>query len=401
MEDPSNQLLQNLKFGIIYVCGNPKETSHFRWFCRMIEPMISPMTLEWRDTDLIDHTLIVARRFNVGNLGKYATVQLRLDSYKMSNTTTVLAAVHAFSDSLEDILDPSEGDKIINEADFANAPYIPMPRAEFSDYNDDSDVFYSRVNPKEYTQIIIDLDRQRHLEPDHTRVLRQRSLDVGKAKRRVTEAMREEEDELEEAAWIDDKLQAEDDREFLAIERERELALEALKMSLLKYITTYKADPEKLIREELKGIFVFNKQQSPLVVNGDLKLVLQDYNEMELKMSAMCRAVYILFLWLRKTGKVGTRLIDIDQYRDKLMDIYSLVKPGADTERVKISIDNLCMPGSSSLNETISKINRCVRQSMSSELADAYCISGARGETYGVAINPDFITLPRAITAIS
>ena len=113
-------ITQDLKYGIIYVCGNPKQTGNLKWFATMIEPMIRPLTLEWVSTWEIDHTLIVARRFNVGNIGKYATVQLHLNRYGHSNSYSLLAAVHAFSDCLQDVMDDSEGDVIINEEDYSD-----------------------------------------------------------------------------------------------------------------------------------------------------------------------------------------------------------------------------------------------------------------------------------------
>ena len=122
MEQPT---LQSLKYGIIYVMGNPKQTHNLKWFASMIEPMIRPLSLAWVETWDYDHTLIVARRFNVGNIGKYATVQLHLNKYGRSDSYSLLAALHAFSDCLEDVMDASEGDVIINEADYSDRNELP------------------------------------------------------------------------------------------------------------------------------------------------------------------------------------------------------------------------------------------------------------------------------------
>ena len=116
----ASSITQDLKYGIIYVYGNPKQTHNLRWFASMIEPMIHPLSLQWVETWDIDHTLIVARRFNVGNLGKYATVQLHLNRYGRSDSYSLLAAVHAFSDCLQDVMDDTEGDVIIKEEDYGD-----------------------------------------------------------------------------------------------------------------------------------------------------------------------------------------------------------------------------------------------------------------------------------------
>ena len=101
----------------------------------------------------------------------------------------------------------------------------------------------------------------------------------------------------------------------------------------------------------------------------------------------------------RKQGHGGIILKNIDEYRNDIYDIYSMVKPGANEKRVKGSIDNLCNPFSDSLNQTISRINRCIRNVIPDEqLAKEYLITGTRGEPYGIALDPECLELPRAVT---
>ena len=118
--------LQSLDYGIIYVCGNSKQTHNLRWFATMIDPMIRPLTLQWVETWQLDHTLIVARRFNIGNLGKHATVQLHLNEDGRSDSYSLLAAVHAFADCLQDVMDAGAGDVIIHEADYSDRNELPQ-----------------------------------------------------------------------------------------------------------------------------------------------------------------------------------------------------------------------------------------------------------------------------------
>jgi hypothetical protein len=116
-------------------------------------------------------------------------------------------------------------------------------------------------------------------------------------------------------------------------------------------------------------------------------------------MPAMCRTLYILFMKHRKLGSEGIVLKYIDTYRDELIDLYSLVKPGASDERVKRTVDNMCSPYSESLHQTISRINRCIRNVITDkQLAQDYCIMGERGQQYGIELAPDLIELPRAVS---
>ena len=102
---------------------------------------------------------------------------------------------------------------------------------------------------------------------------------------------------------------------------------------------------------------------------------------------------------IRKQGHGGIVLKNIADHRDEILDIYSMVKPGANEARVQQSVDNLCDPFSESLNQTISRINRCVRNVITDkELAKQYTIIGSRGEPYGIGLLPDSIELPRAVS---
>ena len=83
----------------------------------------------------------------------------------------------------------------------------------------------------------------------------------------------------------------------------------------------------------------------------------------------------------------------------ELEDIYSIVMPGRDEEKAREAIDNLLDPLSNTLNEYISKIKRCFKLCIiDEELASNYIISGKRGESYRIALDPSLIILPHAVT---
>ena len=125
-----------------------------------------------------------------------------------------------------------------------------------------------------------------------------------------------------------------------------------------------------------------------------MKIVLPHYNEVEVKMPAMLRSIYILFL----KHPEGIALRDIADYRADLENIYAVVMPGRNEEKAQATINNLVDPTSNTLNEYLSKIKRCFKSCIiDDELADKYCITGKRGEPYRINLNPALITLPRAV----
>ena len=464
--------IQDLKYGFIYVMGNPTQTHNLYWFASMVEPMIRPLSLRWVETMDYDHTLIVARRFNVGNLGKYATVQLHLNRYGHSDTYSLLAALHAFSDCLQDIMDADEGDVIIKEADYSDRNQTPqgkwgnsptsIPLGDVLRDNDIDEISRSLTQEKEQ-QLEMERERRPKFQQDHTRVekpyLHPQELDAcppKSSKRHSEEAkptiinrferlrkklngtldIAPEETSSEsfesvlheqfpspvgaspDTVTFDDDssinyrsdttgdgqlelidLEAEELDEFKRIEAEYERDVRDLRARIVAFIAKYHQDPNQMMTTLLEGKVLLGVNPGRVLVNGDMKIVLPDYDEMEIKMPALCRTLYILFMKQRKMGK-GIVLRNIDEFRDEIKDIYSMVKPGASEERAAKSIDNLCVPLSESLNQNISRINSCIKKVITDkELVKQYIITGVRGEEYGIALEPEYLDLPRAVTA--
>ena len=476
MENPELQhLLQDLDYGHIYVIGNPKQTTNLRWFASMIEPMIRPLSLKWVETWHVDHTVIVARRFNVGNMGRYATVQLHLNRSGRSDSYSLLAAVHTFSDCLSDVMDDGQGDVIINEREYSdrNEPAhgtwggstssTPLGSVLDRFGIDSAPQDHTRVehnyydymeSPEAMPEEPPQLESEAPEPPRERMSLRKRLSRTKGAKSmgpsgksdediflenqsRTEEVLREKErrrkvqfrldedllqdqnmivradGDFDDADDYDDScdacvktapevevvdLEVEEIRETREIESEYERDVQDLRARIVAFIAKYHQDPEQVISVMLEGKVLLGQTPGRLLVNGDMKIVLPDYDEMEIKMPAMSRTLYILFMKQRVMGLGGFELKDIDQYRDEMVDIYSLVKPGADEERVRRSVDNLCNPLSNSLNEAISRANGLIRKCIvDKELQKQYLISGARGGEYSIGLAPEMIALPRAI----
>ena len=452
-------ITQDLKYGIIYVCGNPKQTGNLKWFATMIEPMIRPLTLEWVSTWEIDHTLIVARRFNVGNIGKYATVQLHLNRYGHSNSYSLLAAVHAFSDCLQDVMDDSEGDVIINEEDYSDRNEPPHGKwgastssAPLGNVFRDFELDYGYMT-QDHTRVELEEPIQKldmPLPQSGASEASEEKPSLGKRLKKLSRKLRKKDsDEREEItakekrreekriSWhaeesivlLDDyspdyneeaissaessydnvqfdiepktiDIEAEEVQEFRRIESEYERDVRDLRARIVAFIAKYQQDPQQLMTTMLQGKVLIGANPGHVLVNGDMKIVLPDYDEMEIKMPAMCRTIYILFMKHRMQSGNGIVLKNIDEYRDEIIDIYSMVKPGANEARVKESINKLCNPLSESLNQAISRANRCIRNVVTDkELANQFIISGSRGGEYSINLDPEMMTLPRAVTS--
>jgi hypothetical protein len=179
---------------------------------------------------------------------------------------------------------------------------------------------------------------------------------------------------------------------------DRKKWIDKLSALVLEYVTANHAmPPQELIDSVISGKLQITDDNvlSPIVVNGNMQIILPAYNELELRMTPLARSVYILFL----CHPEGIVLKNIDSYRDQLRDIYLMVKPSANSHYADMYISELTYPGSDSLQQKLSLIKRSInRYLLRRNIASAYYITGKRGEAYKIAgITPDRITLPRAL----
>lgn len=177
------------------------------------------------------------------------------------------------------------------------------------------------------------------------------------------------------------------------LEDERKQWIDALSALMVEYMMRFnEAPPMEMIRERIKGKFLLNSSRmSPITVSGDMKIFLPELNEIQLRMTPLATTVYILFL----CHPEGIRLKDIADYRNELIEIYSMVKPGSDDRIACRSIDDLVDPLGNSLQEKLSMTRRSIkRYILDREMAEHYMICGERGGLYRINLDPRLIHLP-------
>ena len=388
MEHPN---AQNLKYGIIYLYSDRRYSPGAHNPEAIVEKFVYPLQVKWIDEPGRSDLLLIARRFNVGNIGQYATVSLTLS--RMNRSGGWFEAIRRFADELMGVTDMGEGDIVIDEFDYGY------------DYDDKSSVFNSMCEeaptmpsaaPQDHTRV--ECSQQAKAKKGLVKRLKDKLESFLPEEDIIQSPVLRKRKEFNRTLKEPQRLENEECRELATIERERERDLEHIRQQIVNYIAQYHEDPKALMEELLIGKVIVG-QQCRVLVNGDMKIVLPEYDEMEIKMPAMSRTLYILFMKLRKQGTGGIVLKNIDQYRDDIIDIYNLVKPGASERRVAQSVENLCDPFSDSLNQTISRVNRCIRNVIADKkLVEQYMITGARGEEYGIALDPELMELPRAVT---
>ena len=139
----------------------------------------------------------------------------------------------------------------------------------------------------------------------------------------------------------------------------------------------------------IQSLFHEEQKLSRLVITSDYKIILPDYNDMEIKMEPLPKAIYILFL----RHPNGIRFKDLTDYRDELADIYINVTNRQDLASIYKSIENVLDPTKNSINEKCSRIREAFISRFDERLASHYYITGIAGKKKGVLLDRELVVL--------
>lgn len=140
---------------------------------------------------------------------------------------------------------------------------------------------------------------------------------------------------------------------------------------------------EKLIRK----IIQIEPKLSRLLITKDMRIILPDYNNMEIIMEPINKSVYLLFL-KHPEGIVFKCLPD---YRRELADIYQKIKPYGLNERALQSIEDVTNPLLNSINEKCARIRGSFISQFDENLAKNYYVTGGRGEAKKISLSRDLV----------
>ncbi len=125
---------------------------------------------------------------------------------------------------------------------------------------------------------------------------------------------------------------------------------------------------------------------SRLLITRDYRIFLPDYNNIEIQLQPIIKAVYLLFL----SHPEGMMFKELPDYRQELTEIYLKLKPNGMTEKVKKSIEDVTNPTLNSINEKCARIRGAFIEQFDEHLAKYYYIDGMRAM-------PKTIALPREL----
>ena len=170
--------------------------------------------------------------------------------------------------------------------------------------------------------------------------------------------------------------------QLLAADR-KDLLLRAIGVPLL----------EELRIEAARG------ELSRLVITEDYRFVLADYNNKEVELQPVHKAVYLLFL-AHPEGIEFKRLAD---YREELTGYYQKTARMMDKDKIMESVDKLVNPLDNAINEKCSRIKKVFLDMMDEYRASYYIISGHTKKHIAGRVwyeRLKVITLPRELVEV-
>jgi hypothetical protein len=126
---------------------------------------------------------------------------------------------------------------------------------------------------------------------------------------------------------------------------------------------------------------------SRLVVTKDYRIVLPDYQNMEIKMEPLVKAVYLLFL----KHPEGILFKQLPEYRNELTLIYEKLRPTGLTERAIQSIEDVTNPLLNSINEKCARIRGAFVGQFDDHMAKHYYVDGPRGEAKKISLPRELV----------
>jgi hypothetical protein len=133
--------------------------------------------------------------------------------------------------------------------------------------------------------------------------------------------------------------------------------------------------------------FRAQKQHSKLVIDQDFHIWLEDYNKIEIKLTPLEKTLYLLFLRYPD----GITKCSLQDYRDEILQIYSLLKRSTDQQKMQDRINDICSPLSNSADEKISKIKLKFTNALGAGLAAPYYIQGPVGEAKKIRLDRNLV----------
>lgn len=126
---------------------------------------------------------------------------------------------------------------------------------------------------------------------------------------------------------------------------------------------------KELLENETKT-FNFNSENN-LLIDGDFRIVLPNFNNIEIQLSHLTKVVYMLFY----NNPQGINIKNLHQYKQQIISLYAGISNQLDYDKMLQSIDDLVKPDSKAIYTHISRIKSAFYKQMDYKFADKFIVT--------------------------
>ena len=127
---------------------------------------------------------------------------------------------------------------------------------------------------------------------------------------------------------------------------------------------------------------------SRLFITKDFRIILTDYNNMEISLAPLPKTVFLLYL----KHPEGILFKHLPEYKKELMEIYAQVSNRENPAEMKQSIEDLIDSTKNSINEKCSRIREAFIKNFDERLAYHYFITGKRDTAKRIKLNRSLVS---------
>lgn len=127
---------------------------------------------------------------------------------------------------------------------------------------------------------------------------------------------------------------------------------------------------------------------SHVVITKDYRILLPDYNNLEITMTQLPKTVFLFFLWF----DIRCPIYQLQNHRDEFLAIYRKLSIFDDSKTMEDSIDRLVAANGVSFMEKCSAVKKAFTTKMSDRQAKNYYIHGEQGYSKGIDLDRSLVT---------
>lgn len=139
--------------------------------------------------------------------------------------------------------------------------------------------------------------------------------------------------------------------------------------------------------EEIEVLLDYRVKLSRINITTAGQILLTDYNNREVKMDDLTKAVYFFYL----KHPEGAKLKELHEYEPEIRSIYMSITGRDNVQEIRKSINNLLDPYGNNLNVSMSRIKKAFKDVVGDRIAQHYYIDGRYGEVRTVRLDRDLV----------